>query len=146
MLTLKPINSGNWENAIQLSVNEEQKDFIATNLFSIAQLQFLDNFSAMGVYLDDKMVGFAMYGIDSDDQNYWIYRLMIDKEYQGKGLGSLAVLAIIEELKNRKKDDIPCIMIGYHPINDGARFTYKKAGFIEQEIAPWCEQLAKYDL
>lgn len=28
-----------------------------------------------------------MFGIDSDDNNFWIYRLMIDKEYQGKGLG-----------------------------------------------------------
>ena len=145
MVTLKPIDSGNWEKAIQLTVTEEQKDFVATNLYSIAQLQFLENFSAMGVYLDNEMVGFAMYGIDSDDQNYWIYRLMIDKEHQGKGLGLLAVVAIIEELKNRKEADIPCIMIGYHPTNNGARFTYQKAGFIEQEIAPWGEQLAKYD-
>ncbi len=37
-------------------------------------------------------------------------------------------------------------MIGYQPDNDGARFTYKKAGFVEQEMAPWGEQLAKYDL
>ncbi|MBW9234330.1 hypothetical protein JQK62_19085 [Leptospira santarosai] len=56
MVTLKPIDSGNWEKAIQLTVNEEQKEYVATNLYSIAQLQFLENFSAMGVYLDNQMV------------------------------------------------------------------------------------------
>ena len=30
------------------------------------------------------MIGFTMFGIDPDDKNYWIYRLMIDEEFQGK--------------------------------------------------------------
>ena len=100
----------------------------------------------MGVYFNEKLVGFAMYGIDPDDQNYWIYRLMIDHSFQGQGLGYQAILAIIEELRSRDQNQHECIMIGYQPDNDGARFTYKKAGFVEQGMASWGEQLAKYDL
>jgi diamine N-acetyltransferase len=144
-LTLKPITKFNWEDAIQLRVHQEQETFIASNLYSIAQVQFLENFLAMGIYLDEIMIGFTLFGIDSDDGNYWIYRLMIDSKYQGHGYGSEAVLKVIEEIRKQNSHSIPCIMIGYHQDNEGARQTYKKAGFCETEIAPWGEQLAKYD-
>lgn len=140
---LKKIDKHNWEEAIDLSVPEEQKSFVASNLYSIAQVQFLEDFQAMGVYLDDKMIGFTMFGIDPDDQNYWIYRLMIDTDYQGKGYGFAAVKLVIEEIR---KTGYPLIMIGYNPENEGARKTYTKAGFKETEIATWGEQLAKLEL
>ncbi|AST94367.1 GNAT family N-acetyltransferase [Sutcliffiella cohnii] len=144
-LTLKSIDKYNWETAIELSVNEDQKRFIATNLYSIAQVQFLDNFYVKGVYNSETMIGFTMYGIDEDDQNYWIYRLMIDKNYQGNGYGLKAIKLVIEEIK-RENNDRPFILIGYHPNNGAARKVYKKAGFIETSIAPWGEQLAKFNL
>lgn len=145
-LSLKPIVKNNWEEAIQLSVNEEQKPYIASNLYSIAELQFLDNFYARGIYFDNKMIGFTLYGIDSDDHNFWIYRLMIDKEFQGKGKGVEAIHLIIQEIRRINDSNIPLIMIGYHPENLQARLAYKKAGFVETDKAPWGEQLAKYDL
>lgn len=144
-VSLKTIDKNNWEDAIRLSVTEEQKPFIASNLYSIAEFQFLENFFAKGIYLDEKMIGFTMFGIDSDDQNYWIYRLMIDKEFQGNGLGMQAIKLIIEAIKKMNHTNIPLIMIGYHPENP-AKFVYKKAGFMETEIASWGEQLAKFSL
>jgi diamine N-acetyltransferase len=145
-ISLRSITKENWEEAIELTVKEEQKRFMASNLFSIAELQFLENFRASGVYYGEKMAGFAMYGIDPDDHNFWIYRLMVDQAYQGKGLGVAAVKLIVEEIKRKNIDGKPCIMIGYHPDNEGARHTYKKAGFAETEIAPWGEQLAAFNL
>ncbi|MHC0036963.1 GNAT family N-acetyltransferase [Pseudoneobacillus sp. C159] len=145
-LTLKPIDKYNWEDAIDLSVKEEQRSFMASNLYSIAEVQFLDNFYAKGIYSDDQMVGFAMYGIDPDDNNYWIYRCMIDQEHQGKGFGTEGIQLVIEDIKKMNDTNIPCIMIGYQPENLGAKYAYKKAGFIETEVAPWGEQLAKFEL
>lgn len=143
---LKPIDKDNWEGALNLSVHDEQKEFVVSNLYSIAQVQFLENFQAMGVYQENDMVGFAMYGIDPDDGNYWIYRVMVDKEHQGKGIGAAAVLSIIEDIQKRNSTNIPYIMIGYHPENMGAKMTYRKAGFVETEVAPWGEQLARFTL
>jgi diamine N-acetyltransferase len=145
-LIIKPISKENWEDAIQLKVMEEQKHFMASNLYSIAEVQFLEQFQAYGIYDGDQMAGFAMYGIDQDDNNYWIYRLMVDKSYQGRGIGAAAVKLIIEEIKRMNTERIPYIMIGYHPKNEGARKIYKKAGFVETEIAPWGEQLAAFKL
>ena len=146
MLILKPITKHNWEEAIQLKVKEEQKNFVASNLYSIAEVQFLDQFTASGIYAGEQIVGFAMYGIDPDDNNYWIYRLMIDELHQGKGYGTAAVLLVVEEIKRKNTNGIPTIMIGYNQDNEGARAAYKKAGFMETEIAPWGEQLAAYNL
>ncbi|WP_100404311.1 GNAT family N-acetyltransferase [Bacillus solitudinis] len=145
-ISLESIDKSNWEEAIKLSVKEEQHTFIASNLYSIAEVQFLDNFYAKGIYIDNKMIGFTMYGIDPDDNNYWIYRLMIDKEYQRKGIGVQAIYLIIEKIRDINDKNIPLIMIGYNPENLSAKFAYKKAGFIETELSSWGEQLAKFTL
>ncbi|WP_144495976.1 GNAT family N-acetyltransferase [Bacillus thuringiensis] len=143
---LKPIDKSNWEEAIRLSVKEEQQTFIASNLYSIAEVQFLDNFYAKGIYLDEKMIGFTMFGIDPDDNNYWIYRLMIDKNFQGKGIGKQAIYLVIDEIRRNNYANIPLIMIGYAPENLTAKFVYKQPGFIETELSSWGEQLAVYPL
>ncbi|WP_410982234.1 GNAT family N-acetyltransferase [Bacillus cereus] len=145
-LSLKPIDKSNWEEAIKLSVKEEQRIFIASNLYSIAEVQFLDNFYANGIYLDNKLIGFTMFGIDSDDNNYWIYRLMIDKEYQGQGIGIQTIFLIIEKIRSINNKNIPLIMIGYNPKNLSAKMAYRKAGFVETELSSWGEQLAKFTL
>ncbi|RSD28849.1 GNAT family N-acetyltransferase [Mesobacillus subterraneus] len=145
-LTLVPITKDNWEEAIELTVKEEQKQYVASNLYSIAEVQFLDQFHAAGIYSGETMIGFTMYGIDPDDKNYWIYRLMVDQAYQGKGHGTEAVKTVVEEIKRINTSGIRLIMIGYHQENDGARAAYKKAGFVETEVAPWGEQLASYHL
>ncbi|CAM4081349.1 spermidine acetyltransferase [Bacillus paranthracis] len=143
---LKPIDKNNWEEAIRLSVKKEQQTLIASNLYSIAEVQFLDDFYAKGIYLDETMIGFTMFGIDSDDNNYWIYRLMIDKNFQGKGIGKQAIHLVIDEIRRNNNANISIIMIGYAPENFTAKFLYKKVGFIETELSSWGEQLAKYSL
>jgi GNAT superfamily N-acetyltransferase len=146
MIHLKKVDSTNWEHVIKLRVREEQESFVASNLYSLAQVQFLPSFKAMGVYLYEQIVGFAMYGVDPDDGNYWIYRLMIDKAYQGKGYGTSALEKVVEDIKKENEAGIPYIMIGYEPANQVAKEVYKKAGFEETEIASWGEQLAKLKL
>ncbi len=143
---LKAIDKSNWKEAIRLSVKKEQQTFIASNLYSIAEVQFLDNFYANGIYLDEKIIGFTMFGIDPDDNNYWIYRLMIDEKFQGQGIGKQAIHLVIDEIRRNNNANISIIMIGYAPDNLTAKFVYKKAGFIETELSSWGEQLAKYSL
>ena len=102
MLHLKTITKDNWIKAISLRVREDQKNFVASNAFSLAQLNFLEDFHAKGIYLDNEMIGFTLYGIDEEDHEYWIYRMMIDERHQGKGYGKEAVKLVIEDIKNIK--------------------------------------------
>jgi len=145
MLHLRPITKDNWVNAIFLKVRDDQKNFVADNAVSLAQLNFLENFYAKGIYLDDVMIGFALYGIDEDDQQYWIYRMMIDEKYQGKGYGKKAIQLIIEDIKNMKVDRHQTITLSYEPENEHAKRVYEKMGFREVEgLMIEGEQVARY--
>ncbi|WP_438943381.1 hypothetical protein [Paenibacillus roseus] len=64
MIILREINKHNWETCIQLQVEPGQEAFITSNLYSIAQAQFLDGFVTRGIYKEDQMIGFAMFGLD----------------------------------------------------------------------------------
>ncbi|OLS38545.1 GNAT family N-acetyltransferase [Bacillus sp. MRMR6] len=141
-IKLRKVTKENWQECINLQVREEQRKFIASNLYSIAQVQFLENFEALAIYHNDSMVGFTLFGLDEDDRNYWIYRIMIDEKYQGQGHGKMALKEIIQRLKD--KPDCKEIILGYHPENIGAEKMYISSGFQPKGMAPWGEKLASY--
>lgn len=60
---------------------------------------------------------------------YWVYRIMVDKQFQGKGIGKAATKLMMSEMAislNAKK-----IVVGYHPNNLGAHNLYASLGFID---------------
>lgn len=131
MLHLESITKDNWTKAITLKVRQDQETFVASNVFSLAQLNFLDNFYAKGIFHDDEMVGFTLYGIDDEDQQYWMYRLMIDEKHQGKGFGTQAVRLVIEDVRRIKEPSHKTLTLSYEPENVHARDIYKRLGFEE---------------
>lgn len=143
MIQLRGITKDNWEACTALRPADEQQRFVAPNVYSIAEAQFLDGFHSMAVYLDQMIIGYTLYGLDSDDHNYWIYRLMIDQQHQGQGYGLAAVQQVLERISNTE-DRTDLVRIGYHPENERAKNLYSKAGFVEDGIAPWGELLASY--
>lgn len=136
MIRLQPVDKDNWTECIKLKAKPEQDKFIASNLYSIAQFQFLEHFEAMAIYDDQIMVGFTLYGLDSDDGNFWIYRFMIDGSHQRKGYGRQALQLIIEEIRS-KPDRTDVLMLSFDPKNEQARQLYVKAGFEEIGVMPW---------
>lgn len=141
-LFLRDITSQNWEECIALQVHEDQKNFIASNLYSLAQSKFLPDFETLAVCADDMIVGFVMFGIDPDDSQYWIYRFMIDASHQGKGYGKEMLRQVIERIK--AKSDATDIMVAYHPDNQAAARLYEKAGFETVGKASWGEIMARF--
>lgn len=127
MISLRKINRENFWECIDLEVNEEQISFVTSNAISIAQAKVQSECIPMAIYKDEDMVGFVMYCIDEDDKEYWIYRMMIDKKYQGKGYGKEAlgkVLNIIKKDNSRSK-----VFLGVELENKKAIRLYKNFGF-----------------
>ncbi|WP_419872267.1 GNAT family N-acetyltransferase [Candidatus Pristimantibacillus sp. PTI5] len=143
MITLKALDKSNWEQCILLNPKPEQAGLIASNLYSIAEVQFLEGFKAKAIYNDDIMIGFTLFGLDPDDGNYWIYRFMIDGRHQAQGHGYHAMMLVIDEIRSAS-DRTDVIMLGYKPVNERAGNLYAKLGFKEAGLAPWGEMLAKY--
>jgi diamine N-acetyltransferase len=131
MLYLEAITKDNWIKAISLRVREDQEKFVASNAVSLAQLNFLNDFHAKGIYVGEEMIGFALYGMDEDDHEYWIYRMMIDQKHQGKGYGKEAIKLVIDDIKMIKEDRHKTITLSYEPTNEHAKRVYEKVGFKE---------------
>ncbi|MFI7465030.1 GNAT family N-acetyltransferase [Nonomuraea sp. NPDC049646] len=117
-----------WEAVAELRVADDQADLVAPNLYSIAESRFLPGFVTRAVMHDELAVGFAMYGPDPDDGQIWLYRLMIDKDHQGKGLGRAALQQVIAHV--RDAFDAPVLRLGVRDDNVAARALYAAAGFV----------------
>lgn len=125
------LNAENWYDCCKLEVSTEQKEYIESNAISIAQSKFEHTLKPYAIYAGEKVVGFLMYNsVQEELDGYWIYRIMVDKEYQGKGIGKAATKLMISEmakLPNARK-----IIVGYHPDNTEARNLYSSLGFIDK--------------
>ena len=124
------LNEENWYDCCELDVSTEQKSYIESNAISIAQSKFEHTLKPYAIYSGEKVVGFLMYNsVQEELDGYWIYRIMVDKEYQGKGIGKAATKLMISKmakLPNARK-----IVVGYHPNNKGAHHLYSSLGFVD---------------
>ncbi len=128
---LKPITVNNWKECIDLSVADEQREFVPSNLYSIAEAQFYPEARPLAIYNDsNQMVGFILYGRDVSTQKWKIFRLMIDAAHQGKGYGGAAMYQIIAEIA--QQPDGNEILVCYKDANQVARNLYGRLGFVEQ--------------
>jgi len=127
MIEFKEIDRHNFLDVIDLRVAEEQKSFVAPNVFSLAQAKAFPECICLAIYQDDVLVGFTMYCIDSDDKEYWIYRLMIDAKHQSKGYGKEAMEKLIERIKQDQEHKV--IYLSFEPENNLAKGLYEKLGF-----------------
>ncbi len=123
MLKLKKINRNNIAEILKLEVFDNQKSFVATNNISIieAYIAITENNDVFtfGIYKDDTPIGFLMIGFDvnSDNEgaskiakgNYNIWRLMIDKDFQGKGFCKKAIDLALEFINT-----FPCGTVKYY--------------------------------
>ena len=139
MPELRPVTKDNWRELIRLQVRDDQKNFVAPNVNSIAESQFgYDeaeyghwDFHPFGIYEDDTPVGFLMYGFNyaHPQRQAFIIRLMVDDKFQGKGYGRFGMQQILEYF--RADERIKTVGISYEPENEAARRLYASLGFVE---------------
>lgn len=127
MILLKEITRDNFWDCINLAVTKEQEDFVTSNAVSIAQSKVQPECIPLAVYHNDEIVGFVMYCIDEDDGEYWIYRMMIDKNYQSKGYGRETLKKLLETIKQDKNHNK--IFLGVHIESKSAVKLYKGFDF-----------------
>lgn len=129
-IEIKEVNEDNWYDCCELEVAEEQKQYMEPNAVSIAQTKFEPTLKSYAIYLDGTVVGFLMFNsVPEELDAHWIYRIMVDNQFQGKGIGKTAsklMMAVMAESLDAKK-----IAVGYHPENTGAHKLYASLGFID---------------
>jgi len=143
MIQLKKIDHDIWEAVIKLQVSEDQKDFVAPNIYSLAEA-YVDSTNdydppfAYAICNNGEPVGFIMGNYITAESNEWddeaiyhICRFMIDKNHQRKGHGRAGLTKMLELLKTSPIGEADAVTIGSEPENDAVRKLYDSLGFVE---------------
>jgi diamine N-acetyltransferase len=132
-VSLKPVTVDNWKDCIKLQLDVNQEKFLPNNLYSIAEAQFYPEARSRAIYNEStQIVGYTLFGRDVITKKWKVFRLMIDKAYQGRGYGETAMKEIITEIVTELKGNE--ILVCYQKPNQVAKRLYAKLGFIEQEV------------
>lgn len=130
-VTLRDITPANWEAIIALKVREDQKNFVASNLYSLAEAKIFPDCVPLAIYAAEQPVGFLMYAYEDERREWWIFRLMIAQEEQGKGYGRAAMRLAIERM--RAIPGCERIFISFEPENSVAEQLYRSLGFVPND-------------
>ena len=144
MIELRKITEDNFEACINLSLSNEQREYIASNAYSLCEAYALTNHKhyvpmPYAVYNVDVMVGFVMAvyqpideeDTDDDENVYYLSRIMIDRKYQGLGYGRMALTAFIELLKTYPYGHATSVVLSSHPANESAYKLFRSYGVKE---------------
>ena len=150
MLHLEKINAKNIWDVIDLKVAKNQKTFVASNEDSILQAYTTIGTECtafpFAICNEKKPVGFLMIGYNEavmydiyEDikvpeilrNNYSLWRLMIDKRYQGRGYGREAVKLALDFVRTFPCGKAEYCALSYEPENEVAKKLYHSFGFVE---------------
>ena len=159
MIIFKEITNANIWKVCSLELFEDQKDFVAENIQSLAEAYATrnegNNALLLAVYNDEDLIGFVMIGkgtvgneeeSDLIKENYCLWRLMIDKKYQGQGFGKQTIDAAMDLIRTFPFGKAKKVWLSYEPKNTHARDVYRKYGFVENGEMCGNEIIAVYAL
>lgn len=131
MIDLKNLERENWLLCAKLSLDYSQRDYVAPNVYSIAESKVEEHYCPRVICFNDEVVGFLMYCVEIDPPDktlFWLFRFMIGKDNQAKGYGTTALQMAIDEIFTKGAKRIRTM---YKSSNYVAGKLYKKMGFIE---------------
>lgn len=106
MVSLRPIDDTNRSAVEALGVSPAQEQFVASVAESLVEAVGDPGGRAIhwAIYAEDIPVGFVMISDEVDGPGYiaqYLWRLLIDQRYQGRGYGTAALDLIVEYFRGR---------------------------------------------
>ena len=129
-LQIRPVTDQNRAEILSLRVKRGQEHFIESTVQCLAEADKLSVWRPVGIYDQDTLVGFAMYGLFMDyppNGRVWLDRLLIGDPFQGKGYGKAALHILIQRLW--EEYHYPEIYLSLFAGNDAAEHLYQSFGF-----------------
>ena len=128
-VTLREIDQENVRAVVQLEVAAHQRSMVATNAVSLAQYAVSPKAWTRAVYADDEPVGYVLLYDDPDGPEYFHWRFMIDRRYQGLGFGERAIGLVVDYVRTRP--DASGLLTSYVPRAGGPGPFYHRLGFVD---------------
>jgi diamine N-acetyltransferase len=111
----------------RLAVGPGQDHFVAPNAISIAEAYFEPKAWFRAIYAGETPVGFVMLFDDPDVPEYYLWRLMVAGEHQGKGFGRRAMHLLIDHV--RARPGATELLTSYVPGEGTPEPFYRSLGF-----------------
>ena len=128
MIHLEPITRENLDAVLALRVREDQRGFVSTPAESLAQAYvYRETAFPFAICAGGTVVGFIMLGYYEAKHYYTLWKLLIDREYQGRGYGREALRLGIDFLRDERRAE--AIYTGVSPGNAAAKALYASCGF-----------------
>lgn len=114
------VSKYNITKLLKLKVNMGQQKYVSNIRNSLIQASFLKKWRGYVLMINSEVIGFGSFAnYDKNPNTTKIYKIMIDKEYQGMGLGKLLLENIITRTRG-------VVYIEVHSDNVSALNLYKK--------------------
>lgn len=152
MIHLKEITEQNFYEVLQMSnsLEEYQKKSVASNVVSLAQAYLNKDIAwPRAIYYNDQPVGFLMLKLvdndipKTDQPSYYLWRLMISRENQGKGYGKQALDLVIQKCKEDKVKYLYTSCTMHHKM---PYMFYTNYGFTDLNERDGDEEILKYQV
>lgn len=133
-LDIRRVTKENIRDCAKLEVADDQKQFVARNLATLAWAYVDPSFTPYAIYKDDTVVGLVAVEHIPENEPYdrhWVPRFMIGEHFQGKGYGKIAMEKIIAMIS--KHEDCERVRLSVVPENHAAIRFYKSIGFVETD-------------
>lgn len=128
-VTLREVTNDNLRQLLKLDVAEAQRHFVASNAVSLAQAHFEPYAWYRAIYAADAPVGFVMLYDQPYKATYFLWRLMVDARYQGRGYGHQAMQQAIAYVRTRP--GATQLKVSYVPGPGSPQSFYQKLGFAD---------------
>ena len=132
-ITLREITSKTVRAVTNLAVAEPQRVFVTPNAVSLAEALFSSEAWYRAIYHSDELAGFVMLYDESlrpdppPMPELWVWRLMVDCNCQGRGIGRAAMELIIAHA--RHKGVAPLLQVSFVPTSGSPENFYLSLGF-----------------
>jgi len=137
-ISFRKINWDNLDEVLELKPSESQAGFMASIDRCLAQAYASvideDESVTYAIYHNEVPVGFCQYYYEDDftddyQPGYYLWRILIDQRYQGKGLAKAAVSKLLAEIRQKPFGDAEHLYLGCSPSNTTAIKLFEFFGF-----------------
>lgn len=133
-VTTRPVTDANWQTALALDIEPDQRDFTPSVAISLAKAYIQPDglaYDPVAIYAGATMVGFYSFIYKPGDLRYcYLGGFLIDKAHQGRGYGRAALADFIATVQ-RSYPQCRDILLSVHPQNERAQQLYTRLGFVK---------------
>ncbi|MGZ4235825.1 MAG: GNAT family N-acetyltransferase [Solirubrobacteraceae bacterium] len=126
-VSLREVDDSNVRAVCELRVAPTQESHVASNAMTVAESAYEPNAWLRAIYAGDELIGLLGLVADTETPDYWLARLMIAGQHQGRGYGRDAMALLVERVRalpGARELQTSCV-----PADDGPLRFYLGLGF-----------------